>query len=515
MALVQLPFPITALPGRLPGEGQGDLINCYARKVGSLVRWQRVPGTRRFTPPMLGPSASTFMPRGQIVVDSYLVSVWGTTVTRTLSNGTTITLGGIPLAGTNPVIFARNMRSPPDVVAVSNDTAYWIDLVAGLVKAYPISAEDSSTINPVNSVDYFSGYFIFSRVNATIIASELQQMQWKALSFSKAEATPDGLLRVFAAQPLLLACGPQTIEVYQDVGASPFPLQRVTVLPVGLLSTSAIAGGPSAWDRPVLFVASDHTVRQLKGYEPTIVSNEDVVSDIQECANSGLADQFRAQVYTHGDNAIWSLTGAHDDEHRWTWEYNLSTGSWHRRRSYQPGEQHTDEPASWRAHFAVRFDHRWIAQDAIDGGHIEITSEAQEEPSIVRNDLHLSAPLIMRCESGAAKDTPANVRMAAIYLDFTVGFNVLGTPDPAVFLSWSQDGGATWSNPLERHIGGRGEYRTLVTLRNTGRSSHQGMRLRWECADPIPIAFHGATAPRTTASRPRQVDIVAGGGVGD
>ena len=103
---------------------------------------------------------------------------------------------------------------------------------------------------------------------------------------------------------------------------------------------------------------------------------------------------------------------------------------------------------------------------------------------------------------------PANVRMPAIYLDFTVGFDVAGTPDPAVLLSWSHDGGATWANPLERHLGGQGEYRTLVTLRNTGRSSHQGMRLRWECADPVPVAFHGAIAPRTTASRPRQVDVV-------
>ena len=130
-------------------------------------------------------------------------------------------------------------------------------------------------------------------------------------------------MRVFSAPPMLLACGSDTIEVWQDVGSSPFPFQRVTVIPCGLIGTSAIAGGGRVWDRSVLFVAHDHTVRQLKGYDPIIVSNEDVAHDIEECARSGLADQFRAQVYTHGDNAIWSLTGAHDDEHQWTWEYNL------------------------------------------------------------------------------------------------------------------------------------------------------------------------------------------------
>ena len=74
MPPVALPFPITALPGRRPGEGQGDLINCYARKVGqpgalaaraghAALHAADAPGRR--------------LPRGQLVVDNYLVSVWG------------------------------------------------------------------------------------------------------------------------------------------------------------------------------------------------------------------------------------------------------------------------------------------------------------------------------------------------------------------------------------------------------------------------------------------------------
>ena len=100
--------------------------------------------------------------------------------------------------------------------------------------------------------------------------------------------------RVFSAPPVLLACGSDTIEVWQDVGTAPFPFQRVTVIPCGLIGTSAIAGGGRVWDRSVCFVAHDHTVRQLKGYDPVIVSNEDVSADIEECARSGLAAHFGA-----------------------------------------------------------------------------------------------------------------------------------------------------------------------------------------------------------------------------
>jgi hypothetical protein len=536
MPPVAVPFPISALPGRRPGEGQGDLINCYARKAGNLIRWQRVPGTKRFTqgngqrqffPPALPAPAlpQLVKPRGQLAFDNYLISVWGDKVTRTTAAEPPVEevlTGTMP--GVEPVTMARNMRpAGPQMVAVSDGTAYWLDMTAGLtgtIKAYP-APTTGGPLGFVNSVDYFSGYFVFSRPNGEIVATDPQTMDFNPLSFTKAEAVADGLLRMFSAQPILLACGQQSIEVYQDVAASPFPFQRVTVLPCGLLSPSAIAGGPSVWDRPVCFVANDYTVRQLKGLDPVIISNEDVVADITECARSGLADQFRAQVYTHGDNAIWSLTGAHDDDHLWTWEYNLSTGSWHRRRSYQPGNEHTDEPKHWRAMFSANFFHHWIAQDELDGGLIEITADEHKEPEIIRANpnpiattpppppyIFLQAPLVARCESGPAKENPANLRMAAIYLDFTVAFDVIEAPDPLVLLSWSHDGGATWSNPLERRLGSRGEYRTLVTLRSTGRSSHQGMRLRWEIVDPVPIAFHGAIAPRTTASRPRQVDVV-------
>jgi hypothetical protein len=512
---VSLPFPVSALPGRRPGEGQGDLLNVFARKVGNLIRWQRVPGTTRFTPPMIGPSFTTFTPRGQLVVDNFLVSVWGDTVTVTLPNGDVTVLTGLPLPGVGPVTMARNMRQPtPDVVVVADGNAFVINLATNTVVAYPPSSEGATSLVPINSVDYFSGYFVFSRPNGYIVASELQQLDWLALSVARAEANPDGLLRMFSSQPVLLACGTETIELYQDVGSSPFPFQRVTVIPCGLLSTFAIAGGGSRWDRPLLWVAHDRTVRQLNGADPVIVSTEDVVSDIEEAVVNGEADYLYAQAYTHGPNAIWSLSSPN-----WTWEYNLSTAGWHRRQSYYP-DSPTPERAPWRGYFTVRFDHRWLAQDAIDGGLLEVTSDAQAEPSIRRLrpsgdtlvETTLQAPLIARCESGPTKEVPANIRMAVIYLDFTVGFDVDAAPEPAVFISWSHDGGATWSNPLERMIGGKGQYRTMVQLRSTGRSSHHGVRVRWECVDPVPLAFHGALSPRTSASRPRQVGVVAMGG---
>ena len=84
---------------RCPAAGRAraraTCINCYARKVGKSIRWQRVPGARRFTtgdgtrtdlPPDTACRSSA--PRGQLVVDNYLLSVWGDKVARTLADGT-------------------------------------------------------------------------------------------------------------------------------------------------------------------------------------------------------------------------------------------------------------------------------------------------------------------------------------------------------------------------------------------------------------------------------------------
>jgi hypothetical protein len=527
MPPVPLPFPVSALPGRRPGEGQGDLVNVYARKVGDLIRWQRVPGTLRFTP---GNGTRTYlpstpprpmfagMPRGQLAIQDTLLSVWGDKVVRTLPDGSESVLTGVSLIGTDPVTMAHNLRAPiPDVVAVAGNSAYFIDLSALTVAAYPDI--DISALPP-NSVDYHSGYFVWSRGDGTIFASDLQTTVTNPLSFDKAEAVPDRLLRMYSSAPVLLACGSESIEVLQDAGTSPYPFQLVTVLPVGLLGTWAIAGGTKVWDRPLCFVAHDKTVRQLRGSDPVIVSTDDVAQDIEIEARAGRAEQLYAQAYTFGESAVWSLSSP-----SWTWEYNLSTAGWHRRRSYRPGTEAEHEGAPWRAVWSVHYKDKWVAQDAMDGALIEITSAAHSEPDVLKPRPHPGAneppylvyqtPLIARCESAPMKAQPANIRMPAIYLDFSVGFDVDGVEEPSVMLSWSHDGGATWASPVQRHLGGEGEFRTLVTLRSTGRSSHQGMRLRWECADPIPIAFHGAIAPRTATSYPRQVGVVVtGGGLG-
>ena len=324
---MSVPWPVTALPGRRPGEGQGDLINAYGCKIGDTVQIRRTPGLQRA---LAVGDATLLPPRGMHGMPTRLIHVWGDEV-HSWDGTTDTTLTGTPIASADRVTFASNLRTDPvpDLVIVSDVAAYFVDLDPGTVAAYP-----DGDLGSVTSVEYFSGYFFFTRSNGQIVASDLQNTDIDPLSVATAEYASDPLIRLKSTGSALLAFGSRSIEAWVDVGSSPFPLQRQTALDIGLLGQWAVAGGANEWGNGILFVASDYSVRWMDGLTPKVVSNDDVAHDVFLQRNN--VDGIVAQVYEFEGQAVFSIT-----TDSWTWEYNLITGAWHRRDSY--GQ------ANWRA----------------------------------------------------------------------------------------------------------------------------------------------------------------------
>ena len=62
--------------------------------------------------------------------------------------------------------------------------------------------------------------------------------------------------------------------------------------------------------------------------------------------------------------------------------------------------------------------------------------------------------------------------------------------DPQMMLSWSDDGGYTWSNELWKSMGRQGEYHNKVRWDQLGQ--FDGKRIyRWYVSDPVPVAVTG------------------------
>ena len=73
--------------------------------------------------------------------------------------------------------------------------------------------------------------------------------------------------------------------------------------------------------------------------------------------------------------------------------------------------------------------------------------------------------------------------MFQVYCESGVGLNSGQGADPQIMLTYSDDGGRTYSNELWRSLGAIGQYRTRVIWRSLGQFRQRQMRM--VMTDPV------------------------------
>jgi hypothetical protein len=400
--------------------------------------------------------------RGLLDVNGILYVVYtGSVVTVSGATVTTLT-GSIP--GSDGVTIARNNKvtggvSTPDIVAVRESGGAYV-LTSSTVSAYP----DADLPTTVNSVTFLEGFFLFSIPDGRIFASDLNSTAINALSFATAEARADGLRRIIVRGNISYAMGGTTIEPWKNVGTSPFPLQRSpTVLQVGLLTTMAVAGFEDSWNAPAYFASSDKRIMALSGYETAPVSTPDVERFLS--ASTASTVELSAFVWKgRSFIAVSSNIG--------TWVLDVEARSWHERGS--------TGASRWRAKFSTYSGDQWVFGDSLTGDLLTMSDTLTENGAAIGGFV----------QSGPMKDFPARVA-ARFSADFTEAAI-------SIYVSWSHDGGKTWSTELQRSITDAEKW--PVSVSNLGLSTQHGIivKLRWE--GPQDLSFMGATATRVQAS---------------
>lgn len=450
-----LPFPKSSTPGSRPGEGEGRLMNCYSVTEGDRSYIRRTPGLEQVSATGKGGI------RGLIDVNGVLYVVFTGSVV-TVAAGVVTTLTG-SISGSDGVTLARNNRvtggvSTPDIVAVREDGGAYV-LTSTTVSAYP----DADLPATVNSVTFLEGFLLFSVPDGRIFASELNSTGINALSFATAEARADGLQRIIIRGNIAYAMGGTTIEPWKNVGTSPFPLQRSpTVLQVGLLTTMAVAGFEDSWNAPTFFVSADGRVMALSGYETAPVSTPDVERFI--AASTASTVTVTAFVWKgRSFIAVSSDIG--------TWVLDVEARSWHERGS--------TGTTGWRARYSTYSGDQWVFGDTLSGDLLTMSDNLTENGAAIGGFI----------QSGALKDFPAQVA-AKLSADFTEAAIT-------IYVSWSHDGGKTWSTELARSLADAEKWPPTVS--NLGLSTHHGVIVRFRWQGPQDFSFMGATATRVDA----------------
>lgn len=375
------------------------------------------------------------------------------------------------LSGTDDIFAARNNRSPnADVAVVTNNGAFIINTTAAAVQSYPDGDVGSPTC-----VGGHLGYLMFGYGDGDLQSSDLNSTNINTLNSARTESNPDGVLNIKSFDGQMYAMGKAGIEVWGDpVNASGFPLTRVgyNIRP-GLASAHATAGWEPEFGYGPVYVGSDDSVRQLRGYQAVKISPPDLDRLI---AKEVIKTAIACVAYVSAGQAFVEVTGTN-----WTWVYNVNSDTWHERK------KHNGTRSSF-TNYVAAFG-KWLVGDRDGTDLLSISHNEQDEAG---------DPLICQMESGETKDFPNRIRCRRADFDFTVGVGETGgldpiEVDPHVLIEWSDDGGRTWSVPWWRKLGKQAESFTRVFLINTGLTGPRGRKWRWTVSDKVHVGFLGST----------------------
>lgn len=460
--MVAILFPKQSAPGPYPQESAGRLVNAWSGVVqegaGSTNIVRRVPGLLSFAD--TGQSG----PRGFQRVGDYLYGAYQGAIVRVSTAGVVSYIG--VLDGSEPVDWAVNNRTPvPQTVVVSENGAY---VVGDSVAPYP----DGDLPQPISGC-VLDGYFIFGIADGRMVASGLNDTTINTLDEARAEARQGGLIRVVSYQGQVYAFKRTSCEVWSNT-ANPtgFPLSRAAVIDRGLIAPRALAGVQEGFATALIWVGDDGAVNTLNGYQARPISTPDVERSISSLADKS---ELRAYVYTFDGQPIWSVSCS-----AWTWEYNLRTGAWHERKS--------DGLNRWRGSETVYFDGKWLCGDLLSSRLMTISASAHSE---------YGAALPFEVESIQMGSFPRSYRVGKTQFDFSVGIGSAPgvdpiETDPVALISWSDDAGMTWGDPMTCPLGQQGEGRWQIVLpRRLGRAGPKGRRWRVRVTDPVRVGLFG------------------------
>lgn len=393
-----------------------------------------------------------------------------------VSGGTLYEVLGGPIAPT--VAGSVNIASSPaqiipngnQLLVVSGGQGYVVN--NGPLSVTPIIAASTGT--------FIDGYFVVSQPfsNQFNISNLNNGNIWDPLEFGVKQGYPDHLAAVFAAFEQLWLFGTDTTEVWYDSGALNFPFQRI---PGGLIEygcyapySVALVENTLMWLGGASF--SGHgVVYQAQGLIPTRVSNHALEYLIQNVY--GNIQDAVAYSYQDSGHSFYVLSFPSADA---TWVYDLTTGEWHQRGSWdeQQGIYHAD-----LARFHAFTNNAHYVGDYNNGNiymmHQDIYTDNGAPIRRLRSSPHITDNMLW-------------TKYNSFMVDMQVGVDPDGTgvTNPQAMMQWSDDGGLTWSNEKWTSIGPQGQYFTRVIWRRCQRSRNRCFRV--VITEPIQVAMVNA-----------------------
>lgn len=365
------------------------------------------------------------------------------------------------------------------------------------------------------TVGYLDGYFVFNQPDSQKIwvTTLLDGLTVDPLDFASAEGAPDGVVGIIVDHRELWVFGTNSVEVWYNAGTPDFPLQRIqgAFNEIGCAAPYSIA----KMDNGLFWLGRDARghgiVYRANGYTGQRISTHAIEWQLQQYENMSDAIGY---TYQQDGHAFYVLIFP---QAKRTWVYDVATQAWHERAGWVSGQW-----TRHRSNCQVFFNGETIVGDfensKLYAMRPDVYADADYPQRWLRswralptgqNDLKrtIQHSLQLDCETGvglsgdsafqdiylATEDNDLLITESDDYLIVDDTFSVVQGADPQLMLSWSDDGGHTWSYLHQRSMGKIGRYGHRTIWRRLGSTEKIRDRVyELSGTDPVKIAIMGA-----------------------
>lgn len=448
-----LPFHSYRLRSRK--AAQTRLLNCYASAAPPEGRSpsgiQGMAGIRAFSTIAAGPQ------RAGISFQNDLYTVAGSSFCRVDAAGSATEIGSVDGSGT--VDIDKNTTQ----IAILIEPNLWVYQSGALAQ---VTDTDFPGAKRMAVLDNYGG-FVEPDTGRFFICDLGDFTVYDPLDYATAEGYPDNLLSIESNNRQFVLFGEDSIELWENLGGSDFPFQRV---PNGFVENGlGAAYSTCAADNTVFWLDQDRIFRRLEGNIPKRISTEGVEQQWQDYSR---IDDATAYDYVHDGHTFIVVRFPSEGA---TWVYDINTNEWHERESY--GYDH------WRAAWVAKCYGKTLVGDTQSGNIGEIHSTTYTEWGDI---------LSREATSGVVYGETDFAFHDRLELDMDVGNGLESGQgsDPVVMLDISNNGGVDFRALPNRSIGTTGQYSKRVHWDGLGRSRERVYRIR--CTDPVPFVISAA-----------------------
>ena len=301
-----------------------------------------------------------------------------------------------------------------------------------------------------------TGQFQISSLNDTTA--------WDPTEIATAESNPDDLTALTSTHKELWLFGDQTAEIWYNSENADFPFEpyRNGVSEWGVHAPFSLAKA----DESLFWLSSNregvNMVLSARGVSPVAISNRDIEWEIAQLSKT---DDAVGWTYQQAGHTFYVLTFPTGDR---TIVYDVSTGMWHRRKSFGIGR--------WRPVGAVALGQKHYSLDYENGNVYELDLNTYDD-----NGIPIEA---IRRTQMIHKDRH-RIRVHRLELDIETGVGTLSGQgeDPQIMMRYSKDGGHSYSSEKWRSLGKTGKYATRVYWTQLGIA--RDWNFEFKITDPV------------------------------